>query len=122
MTDTVEAPQSASRSGRGGSLTTMRLPELQALASEMGLKGTTKMRKSDLIAAIRERRGEGAASAEKSAKADKTEKTPAAESAEKAPAQQAGEDTAPAAKAPAQRATRARRAVAPAQAPAATDG
>ncbi|WP_223173742.1 transcription termination factor Rho [Georgenia yuyongxinii] len=41
----------------------MRLPELQALASEMGLKGTTKMRKSDLITAIREGRNGGSAPA-----------------------------------------------------------
>src|SRR5690606_6975972 len=41
----------------GGSLSTMRLAELQALAGEMGLKGTGRMRKSDLVAAIREARG-----------------------------------------------------------------
>ncbi|WP_447924928.1 transcription termination factor Rho [Georgenia muralis] len=49
MTEAVDAP-------RGGSLTTMRLPELQAMAAQMGLKGTAKMRKSDLVAAIRESR------------------------------------------------------------------
>ncbi|WP_127131973.1 transcription termination factor Rho [Georgenia sp. SYP-B2076] len=59
----IDAPESAGRTAAapasgGGSLTTMRLPELQAMAGEMGLKGTTKMRKSDLIAAIRDgRRG-----------------------------------------------------------------
>ncbi|WP_257210306.1 Rho termination factor N-terminal domain-containing protein, partial [Actinomyces ruminis] len=36
------------------SLSTMRLAELQQLASSMGLKGTSRMRKSELIAAIRE--------------------------------------------------------------------
>ncbi|UNX56429.1 transcription termination factor Rho [Georgenia sp. TF02-10] len=35
----------------------MRLPELQAVAAQMGLKGTTRMRKSDLLAAIREAQG-----------------------------------------------------------------
>ncbi|RAX22380.1 MULTISPECIES: transcription termination factor Rho [unclassified Actinomyces] len=35
-------------------LSTMRLAELQQLASTMGLKGTSRMRKSELIAAIRE--------------------------------------------------------------------
>ncbi|WP_103063172.1 transcription termination factor Rho [Actinomyces qiguomingii] len=35
-------------------LSTMRLAELQRLASTMGLKGTSRMRKSELIAAIRE--------------------------------------------------------------------
>ncbi|WP_345043770.1 Rho termination factor N-terminal domain-containing protein, partial [Georgenia daeguensis] len=59
MTETVDAPTTGSAATRGGSLTTMRLPELQALAGEIGLKGTAKMRKSDLIAAIREARGDG---------------------------------------------------------------
>nr|WP_123920024.1 transcription termination factor Rho [Georgenia muralis] len=39
----------------------MRLPELQAMAAQMGLKGIAKMRKSDLIAAIRESRSRNAA-------------------------------------------------------------
>ena len=36
----------------------MVLPELRALANEVGVKGTSGMRKNELIAAIRERRGE----------------------------------------------------------------
>ncbi|MGH3677069.1 MAG: transcription termination factor Rho [Mycobacterium sp.] len=40
------------------SLSTMVLPELRALANEVGVKGASGMRKSELIAAIRERRGE----------------------------------------------------------------
>jgi len=36
------------------SLSTMRLAELQALAGTMGLKGISRMRKSELIAAIRD--------------------------------------------------------------------
>ena len=40
----------------------MVLPELRALANEVGVKGASGMRKSELIAAIRERRGEPAAS------------------------------------------------------------
>ncbi|AQA06536.1 transcription termination factor Rho [Mycobacterium sp. MS1601] len=39
----------------GGSLTSMVLPELRALAVRVGVKGTSGMRKGDLIAAIRER-------------------------------------------------------------------
>ena len=39
------------------SLSTMRLAELQSLAGSMGLKGTSRMRKSELVAAIREARG-----------------------------------------------------------------
>ena len=41
-----------------GSLSSMVLPELRALANEAGVKGASGMRKSELIAAIRERRGE----------------------------------------------------------------
>ncbi|WP_418605704.1 Rho termination factor N-terminal domain-containing protein [Georgenia sp. SUBG003] len=59
MTETVDAPTTGTAAPRRGSLTTLRLPELQALAGEMGLKGTAKMRKSDLVAAIREARGDG---------------------------------------------------------------
>lgn len=43
MTETSSAPTS---------LTTMRLAELQRLASSMGLKGTSRLRKSELVAAI----------------------------------------------------------------------
>jgi transcription termination factor Rho len=39
-----------------GSLSTMVLPELRALANSAGVKGTSGMRKSELIAAIRETR------------------------------------------------------------------
>ena len=59
MTDTTElaAPeQGASRST--GSLSALKLDELKQLASTMGISGTSKMRKSDLLTAIRER-GQG---------------------------------------------------------------
>ncbi|GAA4416695.1 transcription termination factor Rho [Georgenia halophila] len=59
MTETVDAPQSGTSAGNGGSLTTMRLPELQELAGRLGLKGTKRMRKSDLIAAIRDAQSPG---------------------------------------------------------------
>ncbi|AKN16529.1 transcription termination factor Rho [Mycobacterium haemophilum DSM 44634] len=41
-----------------GSLSTMVLPELRALANQAGVKGTSGMRKSELIAAIEESRGQ----------------------------------------------------------------
>jgi len=41
-----------------GSLSTMVLPELRALANQAGVKGTSGMRKNELIAAIQERRGQ----------------------------------------------------------------
>lgn len=56
---TSGAPASAA----GSSLATMVLPELRALAGKVGVKGTSGMRKSDLIAAIRERQSAGGADA-----------------------------------------------------------
>jgi transcription termination factor Rho len=50
-----DAPSNAS----DGSLATMVLPELRALANRSGVKGTSGMRKSELIAAIRETRQGG---------------------------------------------------------------
>ncbi len=43
---------------RRGALSSLVLPELRALAKEIGVEGASGMRKSELIAAIRERRGE----------------------------------------------------------------
>ena len=53
-TDTPDVKTAAS----GGSLTTMVLPELRALANQAGVKGTSGMRKNELIAAIQEIRGQ----------------------------------------------------------------
>ena len=55
-TDTIAAEDSASKTG---SLNTMVLPELRALATSVGVKGTSGMRKNELIAAIRETRNGG---------------------------------------------------------------
>jgi transcription termination factor Rho len=41
-----------------GTLSTMVLPELRALANQVGVKGTSGMRKNELIAAIQEARGQ----------------------------------------------------------------
>jgi len=51
----------------------MVLPELRALANSVGVKGASGMRKSELIAAIRESRGESTNSTPE-AKAEKTDK------------------------------------------------
>ncbi len=57
MTDTTTLAASAPTGGqrRSGALSAMRLAELQGLASSMGIDGTAKMRKGDLVAAIRAR-------------------------------------------------------------------
>jgi transcription termination factor Rho len=53
-TDTPDVKTTAS----AGSLSTMVLPELRALANQAGVKGTSGMRKNELIAAIQESRGQ----------------------------------------------------------------
>ncbi|WP_424529558.1 transcription termination factor Rho [Sphaerisporangium viridialbum] len=54
-TPTRAAAKPRRRSGTG--LSAMVLPELQALASSLGISGTGRMRKSQLIAAIQEKQG-----------------------------------------------------------------
>ncbi|PJI84796.1 transcription termination factor Rho [Luteimicrobium subarcticum] len=56
-TEAVTAPQGASGTARSGALSSLRLPELQAMAAGLGVKGTSKMRKSDLVDAISSARG-----------------------------------------------------------------
>jgi transcription termination factor Rho len=57
-TDRVDAASDDSAAGanRPAGLSAKRLPELQAIASQLGITGTGRMRKSDLIAAIGARR------------------------------------------------------------------
>ena len=67
-----------------GAISAMRLPELQAVAAQLGVKGTSKMRKSDLVDAINSARSgsgapRGAGNARKSASADRPALAPAAE-------------------------------------------
>lgn len=88
------------------SLTTMRLAELQQLASSMGLKGTSRLRKSELVAAIREAGPASAAPTRAARKAAPATKAPAQPTASAQPAE--GEE---------QPRPRRRRATAPAAAP-----
>lgn len=58
VTDTIEPAVSSSSGGsaRGGAISAMRMPELQALAAQLGVTGTSRMRKTDLVDAIRAKR------------------------------------------------------------------
>ncbi len=56
---TETAAEAPAKDAAGGSLTTMVLPELRALANEVGVKGSSGMRKNELIDAIREIRNGG---------------------------------------------------------------
>ncbi len=70
-TESLEAPTAADapRTGRGRSrtkgegLSGMVLTDLKAMASQLGIRGTSGMRKGDLIAAITAKQGQGGASA-----------------------------------------------------------
>ena len=60
MTETIDAAVTSAQGATGGStrsaaFSAMRLPELQALAAQLGVTGTSKMRKSDLVDAIKGR-------------------------------------------------------------------
>ncbi|ONM46968.1 transcription termination factor Rho [Nocardia donostiensis] len=90
-------------------LTGMLLPQLRALAGELGIRGTSGMRKGDLIAAIKENQAGGSAPAEKPARAARTAKAAAKAPAE-APAarvEQPAPETAPADRKPAEQAEKA---------------
>ncbi|MEV4003830.1 Rho termination factor N-terminal domain-containing protein, partial [Actinomadura sp. NPDC049753] len=82
-TETAAAPAGAEpaapRRRRGTGLSAMVLPELKALASSLGITGTTGMRKSQLIAAIQEKQGgqgQGSAGGEQGAAAAVTAERP----------------------------------------------
>ncbi|WP_433624130.1 transcription termination factor Rho [Nocardia sp. CA-120079] len=81
-------------------LTGMLLPQLRALAGELGIRGTSGMRKGDLIAAIKENQAGKSAKAEKSARGEVKSDADAAKAAP-AKAEQGTLDVTPAASAPA---------------------
>ena len=75
---------------RAGSLSTMKLAELQGLAGSLGLTGTAKMRKGDLVIAIRNHQSGAPAQAGSSPVAPTSPgSAPAAPAAEVAPVVQA---------------------------------
>jgi transcription termination factor Rho len=97
-TSTAEtAPTADVASGdRPASLSTMVLPELRALAKQIGVEGASGMRKSELVAAIKERRGDsnGRPRAEKASEAKQPAADAATEQTAPAPADTATEQPA----------------------------
>ncbi|WP_280457619.1 transcription termination factor Rho [Nocardia carnea] len=65
----------------GSGLTGMLLPQLRALAGELGIRGTSGMRKGDLIAAIKENQAGRPAAAERNTRAKAAKERKSAESA-----------------------------------------
>ncbi|WP_035947866.1 Rho termination factor N-terminal domain-containing protein, partial [Knoellia flava] len=98
MTDTTTL-EASSASGQGprrsGSLTAMRLAELQGLASSMGISGTAKMRKGDLVAAIKSRQNGDSGPVATAAEAPARRPRRASSSGQAAPKAEATETEAP---------------------------
>ncbi|GIE93854.1 transcription termination factor Rho [Paractinoplanes rishiriensis] len=96
VADGAGTTATATKRRRGGTgLSAMLLPELQSLAASLGISGTARMRKGELITAITERQSGGASaagSAPRAASAPVVEAAPVA-----APAQVAAPVEAPAA-------------------------
>ena len=61
MSETTELLDTPQTGSRGTGLAGMVLPELRSLAGQLGIKGTSGMRKGDLIAAIRDKQSSSAA-------------------------------------------------------------
>src|ERR1700761_12692 len=61
------AAESRSSGRSGGDLSKLLVSDLQRLAQELGISGTGRMRKGDLVAAITERTGGGRATPKQSA-------------------------------------------------------
>src|ERR1700739_4390233 len=69
-------PASRSSSASGGDLSKRLVSDLQRIAQELGISGTGRMRKGDLVAAIQERTGGGRSAARSASSGGRTSKAP----------------------------------------------
>ncbi|WP_089291420.1 transcription termination factor Rho [Actinoplanes regularis] len=96
VADGAGTTATATKRRRGGTgLSAMLLPELQSLAASLGISGTARMRKGELITAITERQSGGSAA---------TESAPRPRTEASAPVRSAPAQVAPAQPAPAEKA------------------
>ncbi|MGQ0845769.1 MAG: transcription termination factor Rho [Sporichthyaceae bacterium] len=109
---TESSPPARRRKSEGGGLTGMVLADLQAMASGLGITGTGRMRKSQLIEAITERQG-GGGSRKSAAEEKPPSEAPAAQAADPAVRERAVRDERPAREERALREERPPRDVAP---------
>jgi transcription termination factor Rho len=65
-----------SSGGTGGDLSKLVVPELQRIAQELGISGTGRMRKGDLVAAIQERTGGNRSTARSASSGGRTSRAP----------------------------------------------
>ena len=89
----ADAGTAGNRRRTGTGLAAKRLPELQQLAGSLGITGTGRMRKSQLIAAIQERQGQSGngEAAKQAAPSDASDEKPARRTrARRAPAEATG--------------------------------
>ena len=70
------APRPRSSGRSGGDLSKLLVSDLQRLAQELGISGTGRMRKGDLVAAITERTGGGRSAARSASSGDAPRRPP----------------------------------------------
>jgi transcription termination factor Rho len=78
VTDTTEIAAAAPASSGTVDLSTLRLPQLQAVASQLGISGTGRMRKSELLEAIQTKQNGGSPAAAAAAAPARTSRRAAA--------------------------------------------
>ena len=77
LTTDVDKTSSAAPAAKSSGLAGLKLAQLQALASQLGISGSSRMRKGDLVTAISDHQ-RGSSVADRPAKGEEAAKAPAA--------------------------------------------